>query len=428
MIRNAVTIVVLLAGIVLVGCSLDRTAGTATGSGNARTVALSGLVRDSAGKTLPHASVELCETHKFTGSGEHSFQAATDDSGRYVFPEVEQGTYHLLATARDSSLAAFQTGLDVDIESGNREVAEMIAYPSGKLTFSFDTSLLTDIDSLDAYLCGTPYRQRKYGHHSFYFGNIVGGDYKLIVIAHPEPTGIFVHSGICVTESLTVHAGETANPGMLECDRAAEAGNRFFVDDFERSGTRKGGYTDWKVWTHFPDTFDSNLNPAVICDHDDNENRMFEPGADGTNHCIHMKYYFENVGKIRNHALRSTFGGSDACEDLKSVRFWDFSEAQNVSFWIRGTGTPATVSLSLWSPFPDYGIVLHREGPIPETWTLLTFDLTNAPPSGTRVKLPRWQDQMNYAKAIEFIVAPLSEMEEGSWEGEVWIDEVVFRF
>lgn len=427
MTKNYRMIIMLFVLLGFFGCSLDRTAGTATGSGNARTVALTGFVLDSAGRPIDHTSVDLYRTRSFPGRAGESYQTTTDESGLYLFPEVEHGEYHLLATSRDSTLAAYQTDITVDVDSGDRHISNIKAYPSGRLAFSLDTSL-TGFDSLDAYLCGTPYRQRIYDHHSFYFGNVVAGDYELVVIVRPKPTGPFVHSGICVAKSLTVRGGETTNPGMLACDRPTEPGDVFLIDDFERMGTRWKGHTDWKVWTHFIDTFAEERNPAAIVDHNGTENMMFEPGADSTGHCIHVKYEYENVDSIRNHALRTPFGGAGACEGLNAGRYWDLSEAKSISFLIRGSGTPATVSLSLWSPFSDYGIVLHREGPIPETWTLVTFDLTNAPPSGTRVKLPRWQDQMNYAKAIEFIVSPSSEIEEGSWEGEVWIDEVVSQF
>jgi hypothetical protein len=427
MIRYAQTIVVLLVCLITVGCSLDRTAGTATGSGNARTVAVTGFVRDAASRPVAHASVDLYKTRGFPGRGDGSYRTSTDDSGRYVFPEVEHGTYHLLATNRDSTLAAFQTEITVHVDSGDKTISEMKVYPSGRLAITLDTNL-TDFDSLDAYLCGTAYRQRMYDHHSFYFGNVVAGDYKLVVILRPEPTGSFVHSGICVVESLTVSGGETTSLGMLDCNRPVEPSGEFLIDDFDRIGTRWKGHTDWKVWTHFTDTFDTQRNSVAIVDHTGAENRMFKPGADGTGHSIHVKYQYEDVGSIRNHVIRTPFGAAGACEGLNAGRYWNLSAAESISFFVKASGTPATVSLSLWSPFSDYGIVLAREGVVPEEWTPVTFDLTGTPPSGTHVKLPRWQDQMNYARTVEVVIKPHPNVKEGTWSGEFWVDEISVQF
>ncbi len=114
MIGRNLTISAALALLACVGCSVDQTGGTATGSGNARVAVVGGRLVDTRGVVLTRASVQLFAKADMRAQVAPTYQTQTDTAGGFVFDSVAAGVYMLSAFSDDSGLVCLDTAPRID--------------------------------------------------------------------------------------------------------------------------------------------------------------------------------------------------------------------------------------------------------------------------------------------------------------------------
>jgi hypothetical protein len=321
---------------------------------------------------------------------------ATGTDGWYTFKKVGAGSYSVQAMTIDSTETALQAGIAVaDNDTLPLMTLDLTASITGQLPSGFPYT-----EAKSVILAGTPFRGLISDAGSFSLSGIAAGTYTVALIL-PGDSAMDV---VGTLDTITVTPSGSLDMDTLHVPVLGSAGT-LVVDDFSDCNmlSRQQG-----IWW--------------FCDDDPGGNSVIETfevadSQEGTGGCAaHLAFTFGYAAPFPYVGIGTYFlphfGSLPQSVNLEN--------ATGISFRLKGSGAELEVLLQSYVS----GIVDNQGfkiAPVPETWTVYTFNIATDMADTYEPTDPRsWQQRSKAITHIQFDALPIN----GTDTGEIWIDDV----